>query len=194
MTDLKKNNEVPARKRGANINPAAHLASAGTSPEALNTRQDTATESEDALDDELGAEPGLDLPPAEEESPKVRTRKVAAAEAALPKKAKPQMAVVKPTDDFVRDKKGNVTKDEDGDDMRFAAGFHKGAGYVNENGVRFPPHFKFPGGHIGTRGNVVLNRCPKCRNHNSIDEAMLGKCANQECGFSVIEELEEYTL
>lgn len=137
-------------------------------------------------------------PPAEPE-PQIRTRKVAAAEAAAGPKKKPEPQKVKPTDDFVRNAKGEIRKDADGDDMRYAPGFHKrtadaDGGFVNENGVRFPPGFKFPGGHVSSKGNVVLNRCPRCGNHNSIDEALQGVCANTKCGHSAIEELEEYEL
>lgn len=140
-----------------------------------------------------------DKPPVEPE-PQIRTRKVAAAEAAAGPKKKAAPKKVEPTDDFVRNAKGEIRKDADGDDMRYAPGFHKKTsdaegGYVNENGVRFPPGFKFPGGHVGTRGNVVLNRCPRCGNHNSIDEAMQGACANPKCGYDVkAEELDVYEL
>jgi hypothetical protein len=148
------------------------------------------------LEGDLEAAPAGDEPTSEElespAEPEIRTRKVAAAEAAAGGKKKVDPVKVKPTDAFVRDAKGAVRKDADGDDMILAAGYHKGFGFVNENGVRFPPGFKFPGGHVGTRGNVVLNRCPKCGNHNSIDEALLGVCANSKCGYSVLEELEEH--
>ncbi len=150
---------------------------------------------------EEGAEPaaGEETPAAEPEEPKApMTRKEyeakKAEEAKAPAQKKPDPQKVKPTNDFILDAKGKVRKDADGDDMRYAPGHHKGGGYVNQSGVRFPPGFKFPGGHVGTRGNVVLNRCPKCGNHQAIDEAMLGLCANQKCGYSAIEELEEYAL
>lgn len=146
---------------------------------------DPVVESDAELEGEEAAET-----PEEPAEPEIRTRKVAAKEAAAGGKKKVEPAKVKPTDAYVRDAKGVVRKDADGDDMILAAGFHKGFGYVNESGVRFPPGFKFPGGHVGTRGNVVLNRCPKCGNHQTIDEAMLGACANPKCGYSVIEELE----
>lgn len=130
----------------------------------------------------------------DEEGPAPKTRKQAEAEASQAHKtaAKAKAAPkVEPTDDFVRKKNGEIRKDEDGDDMRYAPGFHQGAGFVNGNGVRFPPGYKFHGGFIGTFGNVIVNRCPKCKRLQSIDEARSGICGNRECGWDAVAELEE---
>lgn len=135
-----------------------------------------------------------------EEEPKVRTRKESDQEIKELKESgirakKKERESVKPTDDFVRNKKGEIRKDEEGDDMRYAPGCHdKGGGFVNENGVRFPPGFKFPGGFIGTFGNVILNRCPRCGHRQSIDDARSGRCGNDKCGFNQVLILEEYEL
>ncbi len=144
-------------------------------------------------------EPAAPLAPVEEAEPEVKTRKQADVQAKQGRKKTPEVVVVKPTDDFIRDKKGNIRKDEDGDDMRYAPGFHAQVGFVNEAGVRFPVHFKFKGGHIGTWGSVILNRCPKCHHSQSVDAAISGKCENTRsgpdktvCGFDMVRELEEY--
>lgn len=158
----------------------------------------------DETQEDAGDAPKGEDPAEEPEAPAVpMTRKEyeqkKAEEAKSPVKKKPAGPKVEATDDLIRDAKGKVKKDAGGDDMRYAPGFHKrtpeyDGGFVNESGVRFPPGFKFPGGFVGTRGNLVLNRCPKCGNHQSIDEALLGVCANSKCGHDVKEELEEYTL
>ena len=146
-------------------------------------------------------EPVAAAPEADEPEPEVRTRKSVEVETRKDQAAKKSPAKVTPTDDYVRDKKGEIRKDEDGDDMRYAAGFHRGAGFVNDAGVRFPPGYKFQGGHIGTFGNVILNRCPKCGHHQPIDAAREGRCENlragvnrQPCGFDMVRELEAITL
>lgn len=167
---------------------------------------ESSTPSEDGFDEGVedapgpgaeGAAPPSSEPAAEEPEPEVRTRKSAAVETRKEQEAKRKVEVVKPTDDYVRNKKGEIRKDEDGDEMRFAAGFHKGAGFINENGVRFPPGYKFKGGHIGSFGNVILNRCPRCGHQQSVDEAREGRCGNQiagverrPCGFDMVAELE----
>lgn len=158
----------------------------------------------DGFDDEVAPKEEMAQPavPAEEPEPEVKTRKMVEKEAKEgPKKAKEKEgAPIKPTDDFVRNKKGEIRKDEDGDDMRYAPGFHKGAGFVNSNGVRFPPGYKFKGGFIGTFGNVILNRCPKCFHHQGVDSSRTGKCDNMRageekipCRYDQVRELEEYT-
>lgn len=148
-----------------------------------------------SADGKAAEESPAEAPPAEE--PEVRTRKIAAVETRKDQGHKKQPPLVRPTDDFVRDKKGNIRIDEDGDQMRYAAGFHRSVGFVNDAGVRFPPGYKFPGGHIGTFGNVILNRCPKCGSHQSVDEAREGKCGNlrsgvdrRPCGFDMVAQLE----
>lgn len=131
--------------------------------------------------------------------PEVRTRKddVKTRKDQKAERAKP---VIQPTDDYVRDKNGAIRKDEDGDDMRLASGEHPLVGFVNENGVLFPNGFKIKGGHV-QNGLVVLNRCPKCGNHQSIDEALSGSCANRKagpeklpCNHNPRAELEDWTL
>ncbi len=157
---------------------------------------------EDAPEVDEDGEEDEDAPPAPpkavEPEPEVRTRKSIAQPA--PAKIKKAAAEVKPTLDFVLDKKGVIRVDEEGDKMRFAPGFHKSVGFVNENGVLFPVGYKYRGGHVGSFGNVVLNRCPKCGNHQSIDEALSGACGNLRagpdrtaCGFNQVHELEQYT-
>lgn len=141
------------------------------------------------------------LPPGAEDlvegGGKVRTRKDAdkeAAEEIAKSKDKKAKAKVVPTDDYVRDKKGNIRLDEDKDKMRYAPGFHKSVGFVSENGVLFPVGFEFPGGFVGSFGNVILNRCPKCKHHQSIDAARSGRCEAQDCGYNAFEDLEEVSL
>lgn len=143
--------------------------------------------------------PGLETKPAEleeEAAPKVKTRKQADAELAAAlkeagKAKKPVGPLVKPTDDLIRKKNGEPFLDEDGEEMRYAPGFHnKGVGFVNESGVRFPPGYKFRGGFIGSFGNVIMNRCPECGYQNSIDDARTGKCGNQKCGYDAVSKLE----
>ena len=107
------------------------------------------------------------------------------------KKAKPKVV---PTDDFIRDKKGNIRKDADGDEMRYAPGFHKQIGFVSEAGVLFPVHYQFQGGFVGSFGNVILHRCPSCGHRQNIDEARTGVCHNNECRFSQLEALEQVEL
>lgn len=157
-----------------------------------------APEPEDALGEEFVQEaPSAE---AEPEEPKVRTRKQAEAEAETEaaggskKGKKPASSAIKPTDDLVRNKNGEVRKDEDGDEMRYAPGFHSGAGYVNENGVRFPPGYKAHGAFVGTFGNVIMNRCPQCGHQQSIDESRTGICGNQKCRYDAVAKFEEYEL
>lgn len=138
--------------------------------------------------------------PEEEAAPKVKTRKQADAELAealkdAGKSKKPAAPLVKPTDDVIRKKNGDPFLDEDGEEMRFAPGFYnRGGGFVNGAGVRFPPGYKFRGCFVGTFGNVIMNRCPECGHHNSIDDARTGKCGSIKCGYSVVAELEKVTI
>lgn len=143
------------------------------------------------------------IEPIEEAEPEVRTRKKAAQEAKEGGKKVVHKVAVKPTDDFVRNKKGEIRKDEEGEDMRYSAGFHKGVGFVNEAGVRFPVGFEFKGGFVGTFGNVILNRCPVCRHKQSVDSARSGKCDNERvpngdgysnCGYDQVREMEDIEL
>lgn len=146
---------------------------------------------EDFGEDEVAAAPA-----AEQEAP---------AQPKIKKKEKKSHAKaedgVQPRKAYVLGPKGEPEKDEDGEPEEYAPGFIKQVGYVNQNGVLFPVGFKFRGGLVGWRGNVVLNRCPKCGNKQMTDEAVLGICANQKvpplgepCGYSAIAELEDYIL
>lgn len=131
------------------------------------------------------------------EDPLPKTRKQAAKEAeeeARGTKKKVAGPKIVPIDDVIRNKKGEPRLDEDGDQAHYAPGFHKGVGYVNESGVRFPVGYTFPGGFVGTRGNVVLNKCPKCGYRQGIDEAMMGRCHANECGHNAVLELEAIEL
>ena len=133
--------------------------------------------------------------PVEPEEPKYKTRKQVEREeqesmkAGREKKAGPK---VEPTDDFIRDKKGKIKVDADGDQERYPPGFLSGIGYVSESGVRFPVHYKFKGGHVGTFGNVILHTCPECKYYQTIDESRLGYC--HRCGFNQLKELEAVDL
>lgn len=171
------------------------------------TQASAAEELEDFGDEENeegGDEPAETAPAAEEEEapPPVMTRKQYEKLKAEGKAGKPQAPEVTPMDSLIRDKKGKVLKDVDGDDMLYAPGFLKQVGFVNENGVRFPPGFKFDGGFVGSFGNVVLNRCPKCGHQQTVDEARTGKCGNERapdgkkkiCGFDMVGELEKVDL
>jgi hypothetical protein len=77
-------------------------------------------------------------------------------------------------------------------------GSHKQVGYVTKNGVLFPVGFKFKGGHISSKGSVVLNVCPKCGHHQYPSQAVKGFCEQvhekKGCGFDMIAELEEVQL
>lgn len=136
-------------------------------------------------------------PAAEESEPEVRTRKddvVTRKDQAAQRKP----TVMKPTDDFVRDRKGDVRTDEDGDKMRYASGEHQGIGFVSEAGVLFPNGLKFKGGHV-QNGVVVLNKCPQCGHRNGVDDALTGRCGNDKagpekapCGYSAFAHIEEH--
>ena len=152
-------------------------------------------ELDDLLDEPLTT-PAADEPPPPTE-PEPLTRKEAAKRAEeerLTKKTAKVKPKISPTDDFIRDKKGAVCKDADGDEMRYAPGFHKQVGFVTEAGVLFPVHFQFPGGFVGSFGNVILHKCPSCGYRNGIDEARSGVCGNQKCRFSQLEQLEQVEL
>lgn len=73
-------------------------------------------------------------------------------------------------------------------------GLHYDKGYVSEAGILFPKGFKFKGGSVSWKGNVVLNQCPKCKTEMSPGDAVKGKCTNEECGFDMVEELENFKL
>lgn len=150
--------------------------------------------SEAPVDEALVEEaPAVEVEP---EEPKVRTRKQAELEAAADTKKgkKPAIVAIKPTDDLVRKKNDEVRLDEDGDEMRYAAGFHSGAGFVNQNGVRFPPGYKAHGAFVGTFGNVIMSRCPQCGYQQSVDESRTGICANQKCRYDAVAKFEEIEL
>lgn len=163
----------------------------------------------DALDedfegDETGSEEAAAAPEETGDAPEVKgamSRKEYERLKKEGKAGKPKEPEIKLMDSYMRNKKGEVMKDEDGDEMTYAPGFIKQIGFVNENGVRFPVGLKYEGGHIGTFGNVILNRCPKCGHQQSIDDARTGKCSNERvggmkkvCGFDKVAELEEFTL
>jgi len=149
------------------------------------------TEFLDELDD-FDKEEELEIPSVPEpEEPSVRTRKDAASPIRVDKKK--EAPAIKPLSDFILDKKGEIRKDADGDEMRYAAGEHYLVGFVNESGVLFPNGYKFPGGHV-TNGNVVLNRCPKCGHSQNVDDALSGICGNQRCKFSKHDDLENFSL
>lgn len=78
------------------------------------------------------------------------------------------------------------------------SGAHKQKGYVTKSGILFPVGFKFKGGHISSKGNVVLNTCPKCGHQQYPAQAVKGFCEklNEKtgCGFDKTEELEHYQL
>ena len=182
------------------------IAAAAAKRAAMVAAAPPAKEVEDALDgfddDKEPEKSAAPLIPLEEQEPEVKTRKQADLEVKeVAKKIKKVEGItVKLMDDFVRSKKGEIRKDEDGDEMRYAAGFHKGVGFVNANGVRFPVGYKFKGGLVGTFGNVILNRCPKCFHSQSVDSARSGKCDNmragpekQICGYDQVREMEEFT-
>lgn len=183
---------APAAVRAPAAKPAAAAAPEKTAPEGLD---DLIEDGEEGAA-ETPAATEAPTPPVDEEN-KPKTRKQAAKEAEeakLANKAKKEGPKVVPTDDFIRDKKGNIKVDADGDKERYAPGPHKGVGYVNENGVLFPVHFKFKGGHVGTFGNVILNKCPECHTANGIDQARVGICGNQKCNYNQVVALEEYEL
>lgn len=165
-------------------------------------KEDALTELDEGFEDG-GDEKAASEPAAEEEAaPPVMTKKQYEKLKAEGKVGKPKEPEIKPMDSAIRDKKGKIMKDADGDDMFYAPGFIKQVGFVNENGVRFPPGYKFDGGFVGTFGNVVLNRCPKCGHQQTVDEARTGKCGNERgpdgkkkiCGFDMVEQLEEIDL
>lgn len=190
---------MTAPKRQRNITPtapaAAKPAAAPAAPAAAPAPAAADAELDDLLDEPLNPPAAEEPPPPAEPEP--LTRKEAAKRAEEEKVAKKTKAVkpkVMPTDDFIRDKKGNIRKDADGDEMRYAPGFHKQVGFVTEAGVLFPVHFQFPGGFVGSFGNVILHKCPSCGYRNGIDEARSGVCGNQKCRFSQLEQLEQVEL
>jgi hypothetical protein len=77
-------------------------------------------------------------------------------------------------------------------------GCHPQIGYVNGHGVLFPVGLKYKGGHISSKGNVVLNVCPECKNLQYPSQAIKGYCdvVNEKkgCGFNKVAELEEVEL
>ena len=93
-------------------------------------------------------------------------------------------------------KKGKVAekpKAEDGKkspDVSKGPGHHKNIGFITKSGILHAIGKKFPWGHISWMGNVVLSKCPKCKNENmSPNEAVKGLC--DKCGFNAVEHLEE---
>lgn len=184
--------EAPVKRtrgRPPEADKAAKVAVSAAPKEAPEAEEDEAdlNELEDILE---GGKPT----PTEEEAPPPMTRKQAERLAEEEKKAKKEKAAVKivPIDDFMRDKKGKIMTDEDGDKMRHPPGHHKGLGFVTEAGVLFPVHYPFQGGFIGTFGNVILKKCPECRHSNSVDDCRVGICG--KCGFNKVAELEAYEL
>ena len=154
-------------------------------------------EAPEAEGDEVRPEPEEPVEPAE---PQVRTKKDAAVETRKDRDAKKAAPEIKPCDDYVYDKKGQIRVDEDGDKMQYAPGEHLSVGYVSENGVLFPNGFKYKGGHV-TNGTVVLNQCPRCGHRQSIDDAISGACGNMRagvekapCGYSQVAVLEAFKL
>lgn len=79
-------------------------------------------------------------------------------------------------------------------DPSLEPGAHKTIGYVTRSGLLFPVGFKFKGGHISSKGSVVLNICPKCGHQQYPNQAVKGFCERvhdkKGCGFNMIEELE----
>jgi hypothetical protein len=77
-------------------------------------------------------------------------------------------------------------------------GAHKQIGFVTSSGILFPVGFKFKGGHISSKGSVVLNLCPKCGHHQYPSQAVKGFCEKvhekKGCGFDMMAELEEFQL
>lgn len=74
-----------------------------------------------------------------------------------------------------------------------APGSHKGSGFVTKSGLLFPIGFKFKGGHISSKGSVVLNKCPSCGHDQYPAQAVKGHCERfKECGFNMVSELEQY--
>jgi hypothetical protein len=74
-------------------------------------------------------------------------------------------------------------------------GLHYDKGYVSEAGILFPKGYKFKGGSVSWKGNVVLSICPKCRTEISPSEAVKGVCTNVDnCDFNMLEELEAFKL
>lgn len=65
--------------------------------------------------------------------------------------------------------------------------------YVNQHGIAFPVGFKFRGGHVSSKGNVVLVRCPECGNKLGVSEAVKGLCDNRDCNYSAVDTLDEIT-
>lgn len=167
--------------------PVKQAAKTSEAPEGLDDLlEDVEPKQSDIPTEEAQEAPTEELP---------RTRKQAEKEleeAKIAKKNKAAGPKIVPTDDYIRDKKGNIRLDADGDKMQYAPGSHKGVGYVNENGVLFPVRFKFKGGHIGTFGSVVLLKCHECGHVQSVDESRMGVCGR--CQFSQIDELEAYEL
>lgn len=197
MAAPQKNPAAPKTGLAAAAAKRAAIAAAAPEKEVEDALDGFSDEAEEAKE-ELKAE----AEPEVEQEPEFKTRKQAAAEAKIGRKKPAEAASnVKPTDDFIRDKNGKIKKDEEGDEMRYAAGFHKGVGFVNDAGVRFPVGYRFKGGFIGSFGNVILNRCPKCFHYQSIDAARSGKCDNgragpdkQPCGFDMVRELEDFEI
>lgn len=150
------------------------------------------------LDEDFGEdEPKEGSQSAEESEPEVRTRKDDVRTRKDQASEKTPVKVV-PTDDFVRDRKGEIRSDEDGDKMRYASGEHQAVGFVNESGVLFPNGYKFKGGHV-QNGVVVLNKCPQCGHRNGVDDALSGRCGNDKagpekvpCGYSAFSHIEEH--
>lgn len=74
-------------------------------------------------------------------------------------------------------------------------------GFFSENGILFPHGFKTKHVLIGYRGNVVVNKCPKCGHQMSAEEAIKGFCSNERsklndgepCDFNAVAELSAMT-
>jgi hypothetical protein len=77
-------------------------------------------------------------------------------------------------------------------------GHHRCVGYLNPNDILFPAGFKTKHFHIGWKGNVVVNKCPKCGHRMSAEEAIKGFCSNEKtasgepCDFNAIALIDEY--
>lgn len=78
-------------------------------------------------------------------------------------------------------------------------GHHRCVGFLNQNDILFPVGFKTRHFLIGWKGNVVVNKCPKCGHRNPAEEAIKGRCSNEKvrgteepCDFDAVMELEEF--
>lgn len=190
------------QQKTKNNKPAANTAGAGGQPAAItNEKKEDALNELDDLDNlDAEEEGGGEAEETEEPEEEVFTEKDMEKAKAARKEKKVEPKVV-PRENFVLDRQGQKRLDEDKEPMRYAPGNHRGVGFVNENRVLFPVHFRFKGGFVGTRGNVVIKQCPSCGHIPSVDDSLQGRCPNPRagaekvpCEFDQVALLNEITL